>query len=293
MRLLTFRKNGVRKVGLYIDGRVVDLPRAYMRHFSTDTAPSFLYDMKKLIAMGEPALEIVKKIATKGPPVTNAIWEPPVPNPEKILAVAINYRAHGEESGVAPPVRPYFFSKLPNALVGHEGRVIKPKVSKAVDWEVELVMVIGKVGKYVEVERAMDYVFGYMVGNDISMRDWQFPRDPQLGPQWIWGKSMDTAAPTGPYIVTKDELPNPHDVTLRLRVNGQIEQVGNTRDLIHSMPQLIHWASQGITLKPGDLIFTGTPPGVGYAKGRYLKGGDVVEAEADGIGTLRNYVVEE
>lgn len=112
-------------------------------------------------------------------------------------------------------------------------------MSNAVDWKVELV-VIGKTGKYIKTENAMVRVFGYMVGNDISMRDWQIPRDSQLGPQWIWGKSMDTAALTGPYVVTKDELPNPHNVTLKLRVNGQLEQVGNTKDLIHKIPHLIH-----------------------------------------------------
>ncbi|MFN7105421.1 MAG: fumarylacetoacetate hydrolase family protein, partial [Pyrobaculum sp.] len=297
MKLLTFRKDGVTHVGLYLDGRVLDLPRAYMKIFNTDTAPDFLYDMKKLISLGQPALEILEKIKdAKGPlyPPGEIVWEPPVPNPEKIFAVAINYRAHAQETGTPPPERPYFFPKFPNALVGHESRVVKPKISKMVDWEVELVAVVGKAGKYIDPEEAFSHIFGYMVGNDISTRDWQFPKNPSpLGPQWIWAKSMDSAAPTGPYIVTRDELPDPHHVSLRLKVNGDVEQEGNTRDLIFDIPQLVHWASQGITLKPGDLIFTGTPPGVGMAKGKFLKGGDIVEAEAEGIGVLRNYVVEE
>lgn len=297
MKLLSFSLGGVVKVGLYRDGRVLDLPAAYMEVFGVSAAPDFLYDMRKLIELGEPALKIAAEVAAraKGPSLSpgEVFWLPPVPNPEKILAVAVNYRAHGKELGHEPPKRPYFFPKFPNALVGHEGRIIKPKVARQVDWEVELVAVVGKRGKYVGREEAPGYVFGYAVGNDVSARDWQFPAVGQYGMNWIWGKSMDTAAPVGPYIVTSDELPDPHKLRVTLRVNGAVEQEGTTADLIFDVWDLLHWASQGITLKPGDLIFTGTPPGVGHAKGKYLKGGDVVEAEAEGIGVLRNYVYEE
>lgn len=303
MKLLTFRKGEVRRVGVLQGDVIIDLPKAYLAVYDAFEAPDFLYDMKKLIAVGRPALEIVDYLARKAPEEAKLspkeiVWEPPVPNLEKIFAVAVNYRAHGQEAGVKPPERPYFFPKFPNALVGHEQPVIKHRVAQKVDWEVELVVVIGRAGKYIDPARALDYVFGYTVGNDISIRDWQFPPGwPQqlnpYGQNWIWGKSMDTAAPVGPYIVTKDEIEDPNRLGLRLRVNGQLEQEGNTSELIFNVQQLIHWASQGITLKPGDLIFTGTPPGVGFPKGKFLKHGDVVEAEVEKIGVLRNYVVEE
>jgi 2-keto-4-pentenoate hydratase/2-oxohepta-3-ene-1,7-dioic acid hydratase in catechol pathway len=297
MKLLTFRLGEVRKVGLFLDGSVLDLPKAYRLAYDAYEAPDFLYDMRKLIAVGGPALEVVERLSREAPEeakldVGEIAWEPPVPNPEKILAVAVNYRSHGKEMGHEPPPRPYLFPKLPNALVGHEQPVVKHRVVEKMDWEVELVVVMGRPGKYIQPEKALDHVFGYTVGNDISLRDWQYPAT-QYGLNWIWGKSMDTAAPVGPYVVTRDEVPDPNRLGLRLWVNGQLEQEGNTSELIFNVQQLIHWASQGITLKPGDLIFTGTPPGVGFPKGKFLKGGDVVEAEVERIGRLRNYVVEE
>jgi len=303
MRLLTFTKNGVRKLGLFKNDAVIDLPKAYLTAYDATEVPEFLYDMRKFISVGNLALDVAKYLEKHAAgdaylKPAEIRWEPPVPNPEKIFAVAVNYRAHGQEAGVRPPEKPYFFPKFPNALVGHEGYVVKHRVAQKVDWEVELVVVMGRPGKYIPPEKALDYVFGYAVGNDISIRDWQFPPGwPQqlnpYGQNWIWGKSMDTAAPVGPFIVTKDEVPDPNKLGLRLWVNGQLEQEGNTSELIFNVQQLIHWASQGITLKPGDHIFTGTPPGVGFPKGKFLKGGDVVEAEVEGIGKLRNYVIEE
>ncbi len=307
MRLLTFTKDGVTRVGVYTEKGVLDLPRAYMYVYEVPAAPDFTYSMKKLIALGDPAMGIVRDLVARAEKAGDASlyldpssirWEPPVPDPEKIFAVAVNYRAHGKEAGVKPPERPYFFPKFPNALVGHEGPIIKPRVSDRVDWEVELTVVMGKPGKYIDEGRALEHVFGYVVGNDISIRDWQFPPGwPQqlnpYGQNWIWGKSMDTAAPVGPYIVTRDEIPDPNNLKLLLRVNGELEQEGTTAELIFNVQQLIYWASQGITLKPGDYIFTGTPPGVGFPKGKFLKPGDVVEAEVERIGVLRNRVVSE
>ncbi|CCC81217.1 fumarylacetoacetate hydrolase family protein [Thermoproteus tenax] len=297
MKLLTYSHRGVRKVGAYVEGAVVDLAEAYKAVYGAEKAPDFLYDMKDLISAGEPALRIAREVAEKASgehylDPRSIVWEPPVVSPEKILAVAVNYKSHGREMGHAPPPRPYFFPKFPNALVGHERPIIKHRIVQKMDWEVELVVIIGRSGKYIPKESALDYVFGYTVGNDISMRDWQYPPT-ELGLGWIWGKSMDTAAPVGPYIVTADEIGDPNKLGLRLYVNGVLEQEGNTADLIFNIQDLIHWASQGITLKPGDMIFTGTPPGVGHAKGKYLKDGDVVEAEVEGIGVLRNYVIEE
>jgi len=236
MRLLTFTKNGVRKLGLFKNDAVIDLPKAYLTAYDATEVPEFLYDMRKFISVGNLALDVAKYLEKHAAgdaylKPAEIRWEPPVPNPEKIFAVAVNYRAHGQEAGVRPPEKPYFFPKFPNALVGHEGYVVKHRVAQKVDWEVELVVVMGRPGKYIPPEKALDYVFGYAVGNDISIRDWQFPPGwPQqlnpYGQNWIWGKSMDTAAPVGPFIVTKDEVPDPNKLGLRLWVNGQLEQEG-------------------------------------------------------------------
>jgi len=302
MRLLTFEVNGVVKVGLYTGRGIVDLPKAYLAIYEAESAPEFLYSMRRLIEIGEPALRLISELGDRaiksgrGDLLINPAsinWLPPVTDPEKILCVAVNYRAHGEESSTKPPERPYFFPKFRNALIGNGQPIVKPKASNKVDWEVELGVVIGRRGKYIDVKDAFNHVFGYVVTNDISMRDWQFPSMGQFGMDWIHGKSMDGAMPVGPYVVTRDEVPDPHNLRLTLRVNGVVEQDGNTRDLIFKIPELIHWASQGITLKPGDYISTGTPAGVGFPKGKFLKHGDVVEAEVEGIGLLRNPVVNE
>jgi len=307
MKLLTFTRGDLTRVGVLTSRGILDLPLAYRRIYEVEVAPHFLYSMRELISLGEPALRIVEDLVSRALGSSDnslflsegsIVWEPPVPNPEKILCVAVNYRAHGREAGVKPPEKPYFFPKFANALVGHGRPVVKPKVSSKVDWEVELGVVIGKPGKYIEVKDALRYVFGYVVFNDISMRDWQFPEGwPEklnpYGQYWIWGKSMDTAAPVGPYIVTRDEVQDPNNLKLRLRVNGNLEQEGSTSDLIFNVQELVHWASMGLTLRPGDYIATGTPPGVGFPKGKFLRHGDVVEAEVEGIGVLRNPVVEE
>lgn len=162
----------------------------------------------------------------------------------------------------------------------------------------ELGIVIGKHAKYVDPGNALNHVFGFTVFNDVSVRDWQFPEGwPKTlnpyGQNWVWGKAMDNTTPVGPVIVTIDEIRNPNSLSMSLKVNGVIEQNGNTRDLVFKVEELVSWASQGITLGPGDIISTGTPPGVGFAKGKYLKPGDVMEAVIEGVGTLRNKVVQE
>ena len=302
MKLLSFQWNNTVRVGAYTDKGILDLPSAYITIYETAEAPNFLYDMRSLISNGEPALALVRDLVNRAirsgdqslfKDPNSITWLPPVLNPEKILCVAVNYRAHGEESQAKPLDRPYFFPKFPNALIGHSQPILKPRVSKQVDWEVELALIIGRRGKYIDVNKAFDYVFGYLILNDISMRDWQFPSKEPYGMDWIYGKSMDSSTPVGPYIVTRDEIQDPHNLRLMLRVNGVVEQDDNTRNLIFKIPELIHWASQGVTLKPGDYISTGTPSGVGFPKGKFLRGGDVVEAEVEGIGILRNTVVEE
>nr|KJR72644.1 MAG: 2-hydroxyhepta-2,4-diene-1,7-dioate isomerase [Vulcanisaeta sp. AZ3] len=301
MKLLSFLRNGIIKVGVYTDKGIIDLPETYMTIYDTNSAPDFLYDMKKLIEYGEPTMSLIKDLMNKALKDGNTVirdpssitWLPPVVNPEKILCVAVNYKEHGRESSAKPLDRPYFFPKFPNALIGHLQPILKPKISRQVDWEVELALIIGRRGKYIDAGKALDYVFGYLILNDISMRDWQFPSKEPYGMDWIYGKSMDTSTPVGPYIVTKDEIEDPHNLKLTLKVNGVVEQEDNTSNLIFKIPELIHWASQGISLKPGDYISTGTPAGVGFPKNKFLKGGDIVEAEIEGIGTLVNTVIDE
>ena len=227
----------------------------------------------------------------KGPFVTGT-WLPPVARPGKILCIGLNYRDHAAETGSPIPTEPIVFSKFATAVVGPEQPVVLPKVSNEVDYEAELVVVIGKAGKNISREQAFSHVAGYVVGNDVSARDWQKGRP---GGQWLLGKTPDTFAPIGPWLVTADEVHEPHDLRIQLRLNGQTVQDSRTTELIFGVDQLIAHISQLVTLEPGDLIFTGTPPGVGAARKPplFLKDGDVMEVEIESVGVLKNPVVAE
>ena len=214
----------------------------------------------------------------------------PVPRPQKILAIGLNYLDHIEESGQQKPERQIWFSKLPNAVNGPYDPIQIPKASSAIDYEAEMVAVIGKRCRHVSKEEAAGAVFGYTVGNDVSVRDWQFHT-----PQWILGKSFDTHAPIGPWIVTTDEIGDPHALGIRCFVNGESRQNSNTKNLVFNVFDQIALLSQAMTLEPGDMIFTGTPGGVGFAAKppRFLKPGDVVRVEIDRIGALEATMVQE
>ncbi len=216
----------------------------------------------------------------------------PVPDARKIICIGLNYRDHAAESGVPAPREPVLFSKYPTALIGHEQPVVLPRVSHEVDFEAELVVAIGRGGRHIARERAFEHVGGYAVGHDVSARDWQLNKP---GKQWMAGKTFDTFAPVGPMLVTPDEVPDPHALRIQLRLNGQTMQDSNTSQLIFGVDELIAYLSQVFTLEPGDLIFTGTPPGVGMARKPpvWLKAGDNVEVEIEGLGVLRNPVVAE
>jgi 2-keto-4-pentenoate hydratase/2-oxohepta-3-ene-1,7-dioic acid hydratase in catechol pathway len=216
----------------------------------------------------------------------------PVPDARKIICIGLNYRDHAAESGVPVPEEPVLFSKYPTALVGHGAPIVLPKVSQQVDYEAELVLVIGRKGRHIPRERALEYVGGYSVGHDVSARDWQLNKP---GKQWMAGKTFDTFAPVGPELVTRDEVPDPQNLGIRLRLNGQTMQDSNTSQLVFGVADLVAYLSQVFTLEPGDLIFTGTPPGVGMARKPpvWLKPGDTVEVEIDRLGCLRNPVVGE
>lgn len=207
----------------------------------------------------------------------------PVKRPSKILCIGLNYAIHAKETGATVPKEPILFMKSTTALVGPNDNVIIPRDSLKTDWEVELAIVIGKKASYVPEEKALDYVAGYCLHNDISERAYQLER----GGTWDKGKGCDTFAPVGPWLVTPDEVPDVHNLRLWLSVNGKTMQDGNTNDFIFNIPNLISYASQFMTLLPGDIISTGTPAGValGMKEPIYLKPGDVMELGIDGLGT--------
>ncbi|TWU07950.1 fumarylacetoacetate hydrolase family protein [Stieleria varia] len=215
---------------------------------------------------------------------------PPVDSPGKVICIGLNYRDHAIETGAAIPDEPVVFSKFPSTIIGHGDSIELPSVSREVDYEAELVVVIGKSGKLIPAERAMEHVFGYTCGHDVSARDWQKGRP---GGQWLLGKTFDTFAPIGPCIVTQTEVPDPNDLRVQMVLNGEIVQDSTTAQLIFDIPAIIEHVSKVVTLSPGDLIFTGTPPGVGAARNPplFLKPGDVCSVIVQGIGTLTNRCV--
>jgi ureidoglycolate lyase len=208
---------------------------------------------------------------------------PPIPRPGKIMAIGLNYADHIRETGAAMPKEQVWFCKQPTAANGPYDPILLPKVSQQIDYEAELVVVIGKGGRYISREDAPQAMFGYCVGNDVSARDWQFAT-----PQWMLGKSFDTHAPFGPWITTADEVDNPHTLGIRSLVNGEKRQDSNTKHLVFNIWDQIVQLSRVMTLEPGDLIFTGTPGGVGMAMKppRYLQDGDRVRIEIDRLGAL-------
>lgn len=216
----------------------------------------------------------------------------PVARPSKIICIGLNYLKHAEESGMAVPEVPIVFMKATSSLCGPFDPIYIPKNSKQTDWEVELAVVIGKRAKYVSKENALDYVAGYALHNDVSERDFQL----RHGGQWVKGKSADHYAPLGPVLVTKEEVADPHNLRLWLKLNDQILQDSNTSDLIFDIPYIIEHLSQYMTLLPGDVISTGTPSGVGMGlkpEPRYLQPGDVVELGIDGLGVSKQVAMND
>lgn len=252
--------------------------------------------VRELLVAGPDAMvalrRAVQRTDAKRFPIESARFHAPVPDPKKIICLGLNYRDHALESGKAIPSEPVLFSKYATALIGHGESIVIPKVSQRVDYEAELVIVMGKKGRHIPVDKAMQFVAGYCVGHDVSARDWQFKGETK---QWMSGKTFDTFAPVGPELVTADELPDPHSLPIRLRLNGQTMQDSNTKQLIFGVPEILAYLSVIMTLEPGDLIFTGTPPGVGDARKPpvYMKPGDTAEVEIEGIGVLRNPCVAE
>jgi 2-keto-4-pentenoate hydratase/2-oxohepta-3-ene-1,7-dioic acid hydratase in catechol pathway len=264
---------------LVVDGRLVDVEKASGGRLPADP-------MALIPRLGEIGGLAVPDDA---PALDGTELAPPVPRPSKILALGLNYRAHAEESGLQLPEQPVVFTKLPSALCGPTDAIEVPGGRVRVDWEAELVVCIGRGGKRISEADAWSHVAGITGGQDVSDREEQF----RALRQFTMAKSFDTYAPIGPVLVTPDELANPDDLAIECRVDGEVVQSSRTSDLIFPVPELIAWISRVCTLEAGDLIYTGTPSGVGDSRQppRYLGAGNVVETEIEGAGTMRNPVV--
>jgi len=300
MRLLMFRQGDERRLGVLTgseEDEVVDLVELAA---SDRSVPP---DLLSLIELGEIGLNHVRQLlaspkATSGAPFTRRLSDltllPPLDPPRgDVLAIGRNYERHAAESArawgeqVKPPT---VFTKAQTSLTGPFDDIpINPAVSDKIDWEAELGVVIGRGGANIKAADAMLHVFGYTVINDVSARDIQNG----WGGQFFKGKSLDGSSPVGPWVITADEIPDPQNLAVMLRVNGELKQDGNTRDMIYPVAQLIVWLSIGMTLRPGTLIATGTPDGVGFARTppEFLKPGDVIDTEVSSIGRLRNRMV--
>ncbi|KAM8973699.1 oxaloacetate tautomerase fahd2, mitochondrial-like [Pelodytes ibericus] len=286
MRLVQFQSSGTQRIGVELEtgGNIVDLN-------ACDT--SLPCGMKEFLEAGDTALQKAKRAVESGQHVlsrSQLTLLAPITNPEKILCVGMNYVDHCLEQNVPVPKEPIIFSKFPSSIVGPSDSIILPAESQEVDWEVELAFVIGKKGKDIKEENAMDYVAGFTVAHDVSARDWQMKRN---GKQWLLGKTFDTFCPIGPALVTKDSISDPHSLGIRCRVNGDLMQDSNTNQMVFKTEALIAWVSKFVTLKPGDIFLTGTPPGVGVFRKPpiFLKTGDVVDCEIDELGVISNRVV--
>ncbi len=291
MRLVTFENQfGKTRLGVLTPRGVLDL-RAEAQ--SAGLPQDNFQGMKEFLEAGKPAMKLVESLV-KAETTKNffALGEvqlrAPVPRPGKIVAVGLNYRDHFMETGLSElPKSPLIFAKFPTSICGPGDDIVIPAADANVDFEAELAVVLGRRGKCISAEKALEYVVGYMPLNDVSARRWQF-----ADKQWVRGKSCDTFCPTGPYLTTRDEVPDAHALAVSTRVNGEVMQSSNTSNLIFGIPELIEYISASITLEPGDIIATGTPAGVGAFRKPpvFLKAGDIVEVEIEKLGILRNQV---
>ena len=278
MKLATYTSNGQTRTGIVVGDRIIDTG-------VNGTMIDLIRDWDKLKAPLE-----AKAKAGGGVPLSSVKLEAPVPRPGKIFAIGLNYADHIEESKMAKPERQVWFTKAQTSVNGPFDPIEIAKTTFTADYEVELVAIVGKGGKHVSAADAPAAIFGYCVGNDVTERMWQ-----HAGPQWSLGKSFDTHAPFGPWIVTADEVGDPHSLGIRCFVNGAKRQDSNTKHLVFNVWQQVEHLSVGMTLEPGDVLFTGTPGGVGAAMEprQFLKAGDVVRCEVDGLGHIEGTMVAE
>jgi len=283
MKLCTFSHDGATRIGVIAGDGVVDLASA---------AADLPDEMVALLEAGPDALARVAEAAEskKTLPLAAVQLEAPIARPPKFLAVGLNYADHVAEAGLETPKFPTIFNKQSTCVVGPTDPFDMPRVSGALDYEGEFAFVIGRRCRHVQREDAADVIAGYTVCNDVSVRDWQL-----RVPTWTMGKSFDTHGPIGPWIVTTDEITDPHRLQLRTWVNGEQRQDSNTKNLIFDCFSLVEHLSAAFTLEPGDIVTTGTPGGVGGAQKppKMLQVGDVVKVEIEGIGSIENKVIEE
>lgn len=275
MKIIRFGEAGKEKPGVQLEnGKRIDISGFDSDYTEDFFANDGISKLKTWLSINEKNCPEIPENVRLGPPIAR---------PSKIVCIGLNYAKHAAESGMDVPKEPVLFFKATSAIVGPNDDLIIPKGSKKTDWEVELGVVIGKKASYVAEADAMDYVVGYVLHNDYSEREFQIERSGQ----WVKGKSCDTFAPLGPFLATKDEIEDPHNLDLWLKLNGEIKQQSNTSDFVFDIPQVVSYVSQFMTLLPGDVISTGTPFGVGMGLNpqRYLKPGDVVELGIDGLGT--------
>jgi len=301
VRFCSFSLQSQNRFGFELqEGRIVDLLEAggelAIRGELSTSEEELLDtpDLKSWLSRGAESIEVARRIGELIEENSEAIYPrkdvrflPPIPNPEKIICIGLNYRDHAEEQNLSLPQNPLIFAKFSSSLIGYDDAIKLPAISQKVDPEAELCVVMLESGKELSPERAREAIAGYTIGNDVSARDLQF-----ADKQWVRGKSCDTFAPCGPFLVTEDDIGDPHQLNIELSVNGKVQQSSNTQNLIFDCYTLVSYISQSITLKTGDLIFTGTPGGVGVFRKPpvFLKKGDVVEVSIEKIGTLRNPV---
>jgi len=291
MKLVTYQSNNGPKVGALQGDQIIDLHAAYTAA-EPDGDAAFLTEMIQLLSADETGLQKAAAVLASADeshalPLAGATLLPPVVRPGKVIALGRNYAAHAAEGGAEPPEYPMLFHKTATSLIGDGGEIVIPPVTDKVDYEAELAVVIGRPCKAVSEDEALDYVAGYTVANDVSARDWQ-----RRTTQFTAGKMLDTFGPLGPALVTADEIPDPGNLDIQARLNGETMQSSNTRMMIFSVPFIISYISQISTLEVGDVILTGTPEGVGYARKPpvFLKSGDEITIEVENVGILTNRV---
>lgn len=299
MKLLTFHQNEALALGVLTDHGVLDVAQAAKQLAPAFTVPATVHEAIQGGAAATDALHQLVSLALESENRSSLLlneasitYGPCVTDPGKIICVGLNYRKHAEETNAAIPQYPILFNKFNNTLTGHGHDIALPRVTKEVDYEAELVIVIGKQAKYISKEEALGHVYGYCCVNDLSARDLQMRTA-----QWLLGKSCDDFSPLGPYLVTADEVGNPNDLTISTTVNGKVRQNSNTADMIFHCDEVVSYISQHMTLYPGDIILTGTPEGVVLGdpvdKRVYLKDGDTVTISIEKLGSLTNRMVSE
>ena len=282
MRLIAFQSQGQPAIGLRLGQEVVDLTAAGL--------PATLDALLRAGPEGLAAAQRAGASARSRLPLAGIAWLPPLQSPSKAIAVGLNYVDHAAEGNFEPPKYPVLFHRFPSSWVGHGQSLVRPHVSTQFDYEGELVVVIGKAGRYIDKAKALDHVAGYSLFNDGSIRDYQFK-----SAQWMMGKNFDRSGAFGPELVTADELPaGAAGLKLQTRLNGRVMQEADTRDMIFDVATLVSVCSEPFALQPGDIIIAGTPAGVGFARKPpvFMKAGDVCEVEIEGVGLLSNPVVD-